>query len=306
MRFKAGILCFLMGLMAVPALFAQDEETLPPILFDDFNYTTPDDPQLSENGWIIRDEIGWPGVAGAEWRIENVSFITDPNDDANNLLQMTSSIDGRAVYQTEICHQRKYLDGTYAARVKFSDIPDEGPDGDVVVQTFYVISTPDLETDPDYSELDFEYLPNGGWGFSDSVFFGTSWETYQLEPWVADNTSGITEESLDGWHVLVIQVADEHITYYLDGEILDIHDEYFYPEVPMSINFNLWFVDGGLLRSDEFRSYTEQVDWVFHAQNEVVSPDEILEQVETLRQAETPFVDTVPAWDPPLDSGCNF
>jgi len=36
-----------------------------------------------------------------------------------------------------------------------------GPDGDQIVETFYTISQMD---EPSYSEADFEYLPNGGWG----------------------------------------------------------------------------------------------------------------------------------------------
>ena len=46
-------------------------------------------------------------------------------------------------------------------------------DGDQVVQTFYTI-TPYLEPlDPDYSEMDYEYLPNGGWGGAALTFHVT-------------------------------------------------------------------------------------------------------------------------------------
>ena len=32
----------------------------------------------------------------------------------------------------------------------------------------------------------------------------------------------------------------------------------------MSINFNLWFIDGGLLQAEGLREYQEDIDWVFH------------------------------------------
>jgi hypothetical protein len=76
--------------------------------------------------------------------------------------------------------------------------------------------------------------------------------------------------------------------------------------VPMSINFNLWFIDGGLARSRMLRKYVEQIDWVFHAQDVALSPDEVIAQVETLRAQGVTFTDSVPEWQPPLESPCNF
>ena len=38
----------------------------------------------------------------------------------------------------------------------------------------------------------------------------------------------------------------------------------YYPEEPMSINFNLWFIKDGLAQSGEARHYVEDIDWVFH------------------------------------------
>ena len=177
------------------------------ILFDDFSYSTHD--EMTSNGWVVRSGSGWPGVTGATFRAENVSFVDYPDPADNRLLRMTSSTDGTPenTFQTQICHQRKYLEGTYAARVRFSDQPVSGVDGDQVVQTFYTI-TPYLEPlDPDYSEMDYEYLPNGGWGSGDLSFYVTTWETVQIEPWNADNTSSATRGSLAGWHTLVTQVS---------------------------------------------------------------------------------------------------
>src|ERR1700694_6109519 len=37
----------------------------PRVLFDDFNYSRPQD--LAAHGWIIRSETGFPGVPGATW-----------------------------------------------------------------------------------------------------------------------------------------------------------------------------------------------------------------------------------------------
>lgn len=298
------VLLALVVLGTIPTLHAQDDP--PPMLFDDFTYTAHDDPLLGEHGWIVRDGDGWPGVEGAIWRAENVSFAADPDDEANTLLLMTSSTDGTDTYQTQVCHQRKYYEGTYAARVWFSNEPASGPDGDRVVQTFYLISPQQYDLDPDYSEMDWEYLPNGGWGAPEHTLFATTWETFQLDPWQAINITETMTFDFAGWHTLVIHVAEGSVTYFIDGKEYALHDGEYYPEVPLSINFNHWFINGGLLRSDEPRDYVEQVDWVFFAQDVVLDPDAVAEQIAAFREDETLFIDTVPDWDPPLESPCNF
>ena len=150
----------------------------PQILFDDFSYENPQ--QMKKNGWILRTEAGWPGVPGAVWKEENVSILKDADQANNRIVRMTSATDGTPANttQTQICHQRKYLDGTYAARVRFTDQPLSGPGGDQLVQSFYTISPLKQPWDPDYSELDWEYLPNGGWGIEGPTLYSTTWETF--------------------------------------------------------------------------------------------------------------------------------
>jgi hypothetical protein len=151
------------------------------VLFDDFNYAGPDDPVFGDHGWSVRTGTGWPGVPGATWTAENVTFLDDSDTSGNRLMQMDSSTDGTAdgTRQTEINQQRKFYEGTYASRVRFADRPVSGPDGDQVVETFFTITPLNYDLDPDYSELDYEYLPNGGWDRRGSTFFFTTWETYR-------------------------------------------------------------------------------------------------------------------------------
>ncbi len=263
------------------------------ILFDDFSYSTRD--EMTANGWILRSGSGWPGVPGATFRPENVSFVDYPDQADNRLLRMTSSTGGTGenTYQTQVCHQRKYLEGTYAARVRFSDEPISGSDGDEVVQTFYTITPYVQPLDPDYSEMDYEYLPNGGWGGADLTFYVTTWETVQIEPWNADNTSNSIQGSLAGWHTLVTQVTGGTVRYFVDGTLIAQHGGDYYPDAPMSINFNLWFIDGGLAQADGVRAYQEDIDWVFHAADTLLMPDEVNAKVNELRNASVTFQDTV-------------
>jgi hypothetical protein len=278
------------------------------LLFDDFSYANP--AALAANGWVVRTAPGWPGVPGAAWWPEGITLHDNQDLPGDRWVRLAAATDGTGAgtRQAQLCHQRKYLDGTYAARVLFSDTPTFGRDGDQVVQTFYTISPLAADLDPDYSELDFEYLPNGGWGSPPTTFFFTTWETFRPEPnWLADNTSGqVTGSQAGAWHTLLLQVLDGQVTYFVDGLERASHAGQYYPEVPMSINFNLWFIRDGQAPAGAERQYEEYVDWVFHHAGAALSPAQVEAAVAGLRAAGTAFVDTVPAPEPALETPCNF
>ncbi len=88
--------------------------------------------------------------------------------------------------------------------------------------------------------------------------------------------------------------------YFIDG--VQVGDHTFdpsgqypvYPRAPMSLRYNLWFIDttthpGGLSR------YQQQVDWVYYAKNEVISPAEATSRAAARRAAGTGHTDTVDA-----------
>ena len=286
---------------------AQKDRLPIPVLFDDFSYTNQ--AQLKKNGWIVRTEPGWPGVPGATWAEAGVTFHKDPDRRNNSIVRMTSSTDGTGANtkQTQICHQRKYLEGTYAARVRFTDKPVSGPGGDQLVESFYTISPLKAPMDVDYSELDFEYLPNGGWGIEGPTLYATTWETFSPEPnWKKDNIFETIRTSQDGWHTLVMQVTNQKVRYYLDGKLFIEHGDKYYPEDTMSINFNLWFIRDGMTKATEVRQYQEDIDWVFFRANIALSPEDVEKTVADFRKDSVKFRDTVPAKVPALVSPCNF
>ncbi|MDT4968012.1 MAG: hypothetical protein QOJ64_2749 [Acidobacteriota bacterium] len=277
------------------------------ILFDDFSYV--DHQAMTKHGWIIRTVAGWPGIPGATWWREGVSFMAGPGSRGNRILRMTSSTGGAGsvTNQTQICHQRKYLEGTYAARVRFSDSPLIRQDGDQLVESFYMISPLKAPMDLEYSELDFEYLPNGGWGISGPTLYGTTWETFSPEPnWKKDNTFNTVSGSQAGWHTLVVQVAGGSVRYFLDGKTFADHGDRFYPESLMSINFNLWFIKDGMTKLQGARSYYEDIDWVFHEVGVALAPEQVETKVAAMRRSSIKFRDTVRSPVPALESPCDF
>lgn len=267
------------------------------VMFDDFSYASHD--EMRANGWIIRTEAGWPGVPGATWGPESVTLTVEG-------VRMTSSTDGTPANtrQNQICHERKYLEGTYAARVRFTDVPVSGPNGDQIVETLYMIAPLRAPMDLNYSEADFEYLPNGGWGKTGATMWATTWETFHPEPqWKADNESGQKQGSYAGWRTLVAQISDGHVRYYVDGDLLADHGGRVYPEEPMSINFNLWFIRDGLAKSSEMRRWEEDIDWAYFNSG-VLTPAAVEQKVAALKAKGVRFRDTVP--DIGLASPCNF
>jgi hypothetical protein len=302
------MLCALGSMLSICGVTAQNTRQVNQILFDDFSYTSRE--EMKKNGWIIRSVPGWPGVPGATWLEQNVSTLKDAKRPNNWILRMTSTTDGSAANttQTQICHQRKYLEGTYAARVRFSDGPGTSePDGDQVVQSFYTISPLKAPMDLDYSELDWEYLPNGGWGIDGPTLYSTTWETFSPEPnWKKDNVFKATNGEQGGWHTLVTQVVGGKVTYFLDGKLFAEHGGNYYPEDTMSINFNLWFIRDGMLQSNAKRAYSEDIDWVFFQNGAAFTPQQVEAVVADLRRQSIKLRDTVPPKVPALDSPCNF
>lgn len=275
-------------------------------MFDDFSYKTFS--EAEKNGWVVRTETGHPGIKNATWWREGVSFHSDKLDLTNQVMRLTSKTDGTAVNtrHTQVCHQRKYREGTYAARVYFNDAPDFGPDGDGIVETFYAISPLAAPMDKNYSELDFEYLANGGWGSNTNTLWSTSWETFQLEPWTKVNDFDTYVKSLQGWNTLTLQVFDETIKYYINGELYSEHGSDVYPEVAMSLNFNLWFIPEQLVQYPEMRQYHQDVDWVYFTPEHNLSNQQVLAKVSELRSQNISQVDTVPDWQAKHESYCGL
>ncbi len=278
------------------------------VLFDDFsNY--PDVKSLADGGWIVRSAVGHPGLPGAKWGHDQLSFVADLDNPKNRALRLRSATNGEGsnTQQAQICHQRKYLEGTYSARVRLSNQPVQGEDGDPVIQAFFVVSPLRFAFDPQFSEVDWEYLPNGGWGSPKTRLYGTSWQTVQIEPWSAFNEATEAAGHLDGWQVLTIQVSQGKTRFFLNGKQVAEHGGRNYPVVPMSINFNQWFSPGGVLpKSDTQRVYHLDVDWVYHARNRVLSDKDVLREVEQFRRHGVARTDTVPAAVPPLESPCDL
>ncbi|MEV0643799.1 glycosyl hydrolase [Phytomonospora sp. NPDC050363] len=264
-------------------------------LFDDFAYTSSSDPALAAHGWVPRSYPGGPGVPGATWSPSSITFPS------SGIMQLTASTDGTGAgtRQAELYTSRKrYLEGTYASRIRFSDAPTGGADGDHIVQTFFSISPLNGDLDPTYSELDFtEYLPNGGWGEQGPINYQTSWYTYRADPWFADNVHSSQRQSFNGWHDLVAQVSGGHVKYYIDGVLLGDHSGKYFPRQTMTINFNLWFIDTAG-HTGSLSTYVEQVDWVLYTDNDVLSPSQATARAAAYRQAGTSFVDTVDAGGP--------
>ena len=256
------------------------------VLFDDFSYTGPSDPNLASHGWAIRTGAGGPGIADT-WAADTFSFPADPTAQGGHVMDMTASSDGTTAgtKQAEIdTTQRKFFEGTYAARIYFNDDPTTGVNGDHVNETFYAI-TPD---DSLYSEDDFEYLPNGGWGGPAVSMYTTTWYSADAFDRVTNDTMG----SLQGWHTLVATVFGGTVTYYIDGVSVFTSTGKYYPREPMTIDFNEWFID---LPFTGARTWDEKVNWVYFAAGVAQSPTDVQNAVNDLYGTGTHFTDTVPS-----------
>ncbi|WP_034263654.1 cellulose binding domain-containing protein [Actinospica robiniae] len=256
------------------------------VMFDDFHYTGASDPNLTAHDWTVRTGAGGPGVANT-WSANAVTFPADPTAQGGQVMNLAASTDGTSANTTQAeidTTLQKFLDGTYAARVYFNDAPTTGPNGDHVNETFYAIS-PDNSL---YSEDDFEYLPNGGWGGPAYSMYTTSWYSADAMDRVTTDTQG----SLQGWHTLVATVLNGTVTYYIDGTQVFSSTGKYYPREDMTIDFNEWFID---LPITGARTWNEKVNWVYFAGGVAQSTAQVQSAVNAYYGAGTNFTDTVPA-----------
>jgi len=278
------------------------------LVFDDFSQANLDG--LRADGWTVREAVGHPGIPGARWGAAGLELSADPSTPGNRVLRLHAETDGTpsGTRQAQVCHRRQLLRGTYAARVRFSDRPDVGADGDPVIQAFYAISPLAHDLDPLFSEVDFEYLPNGGWGSPLTRLYAIAWQTVRIEPWQAFNAAQETPGSFEGWRELTIQVSENEVRFHVDSRLVARHGGRHVPVQPMSLNLSLWFSPGGLLAASPGapRRWTMEVDWVLHAADATLDPGAVRAQVRALRAAGTRALDTVRRDGPALQAPCDL
>jgi cellulose binding protein with CBM3 domain len=261
----------------------------PGIMFDNFHYTAPDDPALFKHGWLVRTSKGSPGIPDT-WSAAGVSFPGDPTAQGGQVLQLQAKTDGTKKGTTQAELQtlaNKFVTGTFAARTFFTDAPTSGPDGDHINQSFYTISPDDGLSNTKYSELDNEYMPNGGWGNRGPFLDTTSFYT---PDWRKESTRR-NKIDLKGWHTMVITATNGVVTYYADDRKLFSSSGKFFPSKAMHVNFNTWFID---LPFAGARTWNMKVNWFYCNAQRAMSAAEVQNAVKGYYTRGQNFIDTVP------------
>ncbi|MFI9819336.1 cellulose binding domain-containing protein [Streptomyces sp. NPDC052013] len=242
------------------------------VLFDNFDYLGAKDPALFKHGWLVRTSKGGPGIENT-WSADGVTFPSDEEAlEAGQVLRLRASTDGTEAGTKQASlgtAESKFREGTYAARVHFSDGPTTGDEGDHVNQTFYTIGGKGST----YSELDNEYMPNGGWGRPGPKLDTVTWYDHKTN----DRVYQTTNKSLDDWHTVMIRVKDDVVSYWIDGKKLFVSSGKYAPRAGMSVNFNHWFID---LPFKGDRAWDMKVDWLYYNANDTLSAKEVQAQVE--------------------------
>lgn len=264
------------------------------VLFDDFRYSGPADPALASNGWRVRTDGGGPGIRGT-WSAANVSFPAATggkagSDDPGQALQLRVTSDGTkgGTKQAELQRaEPDFFTGTVAARVYFSDKPTSGRNGDHINESFFTISSIGRSEKESYSELDYEYMPNGGWGAPGPRLDTTSWRSGKQ----GDRTTRTQKLSLKGWHTMMITAVDGTVTYSVDGRKLFTHGGKYFPRERMGIHFSAWLVD---LPFKGKRTWDMKVDWLYCKAGQAVSRAEAEKAAAGFSAAGTNHVNTLP------------
>jgi hypothetical protein len=260
--------------------------------FDDF--AQPDLDALRASGWVLRQGSGHPGLPGAQFSPAQLGL-------AGGLLTLRLSTDGTSANTTlaQLCGPRKFLIGTTTARVRLRDTPGSR---DPIIQSFFLASPLRHDYDPDFSEVDFEYLPHGGWGEPETRLYGVSWHTVRIDPWQSFNQASTLPGSFDGWQLLTVQVEATRTRHYVNGRLIGEHTGRNVPSHPMAISFNHWLAAGAVAGAP--REYSFDVDWVLHEAGRTLTPAAMQARAAQLKRQGKDRVDTVP--DSGLVSECNL
>jgi hypothetical protein len=262
------------------------------IMFDDFNYSGNNDPQLASfNKWQIVNGVSGP-PEGATYNRNNVAFIADPDNAANKLMTLKTTVNGqtKAVTHSRIESSYEYFEGTYASRVYLSD--ESFASKDANIQTFFTIVSSALAQDGSkYSEMDIiEYMAADKWGVSpdNRVGYTTSYHKYIANPWTPWKTYSTQQKSLAGWHTFIATCTDGvNIRYYMDNTLIATHSVTdsetqaglsVYPRSTMQVAFANWIWNNVLGTSTSNRENTFMADWVLYYKNTALD----LTQINTL------------------------
>ncbi|MCC3769131.1 hydrolase [Streptomyces sp. UNOC14_S4] len=260
------------------------------VVFDNFHYSGAADPALAANGWQVRTEGGGPGIAST-WSADGVSFPAESSAQGGQALRLRVASDGteQGTKQAELQSTRpEFFTGTIAARVYFSDKPSSGRTGDHLNQSFFTISPKDKSDD--YSELDYEYMPNGGWGAAGPRIDTTSWRSGSGRP--EDRVTRFHNQSLQGWHTMMITAMDGKVTYSVDGQTLFSHDgKKYFPREGMGVHFSAWLVD---LPFKGSRTWDMKVNWLYYQADRAVPLADVQKAVDGFYADGTNYVNTLP------------
>ena len=280
-----AVVVALLALAAAPVRAAGE-------FFEDFSQ--PDLDALRASGWVLRDGTGHPGLPGSRFSPGQLALD-------GGVVRLKLSTDGTPARTTlaQLCAARKFLIGTTTARVRFRDTPGSR---DPIIQSFFLAGPLRHDYDPDFSEVDFEYLPHGGWGEPGTRLYGVSWQTVRIDPWQSFNQASIVPGSHDGWQLLTVQVEATRTRHFVNGRLMGEHTGRNVPVKPMAISFNHWISAGAVPGTP--REYSYEVDWVLHQAGRTLSPDAMQARAAQLRQQGVARQDTVP--DAGLTSECNL
>ncbi|MBC7416620.1 MAG: T9SS type A sorting domain-containing protein [Pedobacter sp.] len=226
----------------------------------------------------------------------NITIETDATIANNKLVTLSTVFTGatKAYSNSRIeTGDMTYFEGTYAARVFFTDNPNTYKDGNI--QTFYTITDYTLhENAAKYSEIDFEYMASDYWGTgtsSDKVMYMTSWNHVIEDPWDAYKAYLHPKGTMAGWHTLVVTAADKkNVKFYIDGVLkgqISVTDGdntqnnktlSVYPRTNMQVAFANWIYNdsnGGLGSSTANRTSTMKVDWVMYYKDQDLTPTQV-------------------------------
>ncbi len=255
------------------------------IFFDDFRYGFAEESAKPEDiGWRLVNYKSEPPQGKAVYKRSNIDFLDDESDPLDRIMRLHSTTDGTTLLEEPTSNSRiettiRFLYGTYAAGMRFTDDPIVWHD--TCVQTFYTYYGAD---DDSYSECDFEFLAWDTWSDPDATrtMWNVTWKNKDDRHRDATPELGLTDNE---FHVLFMHVSRDKVEYFLDGVSMATAEGQYPPEHDMNISFANWLYQVSDDIGTASRTYSMDVDWVFHAIDDLtLNQSQILNIVSQYRE----------------------
>ncbi|QZA76527.1 hypothetical protein K4H28_09275 [Deefgea tanakiae] len=283
------------------------------LFFDDFNIETVN--ELTQRGWVVADDAqqfsyNIPQQKQrnqyrnniANWRADQISLVDLAGEPEKRVVELFAKSDGTWNRHSQFCQPPRFAIGTFSARVKLNNSHNT-MDGDALNKHF-LLNGIGISQQSARSKHSFTYEQRPG--YTHPILINEQLQYDTKRSFTGDQPRREIGYVAPGWYQLTIQFNPKAtycrrhnrathclptVRFFLDDEQVSELPIY---TASLEAKFGMTFAHyyPSVVSNDYLRVETMQIDWVYHAPNILLRPNEIRSYVDEHRRAHRSFIDT--------------